>query len=221
MTDDVYSDHPKKLLQEWSQAHDLGLPVYRSRQTGGSSHRPLFTASCRVSKQVYSSHQELLSKKEAETDAALIALKALQSAEKAKEAEDRMNTEVMSVGRLSRKVIVIVDADNVDVPLDLIKHTIASFLFFVSMSASKDMHRYKVCPNAIIFPTPCAGKHATDIYLTYKTSAIRALFPDAEICIYTADHFGRTLATISQSKLLADVGALRTWVDSKNKDQHF
>jgi len=41
-------ENPKSSLQEWSQAHNLGMPVYRVCGRSGPDHQPLFTVGVTV-----------------------------------------------------------------------------------------------------------------------------------------------------------------------------
>ena len=60
---------PKTRLQEWAQAHGLGLPAYRLVATEGPDHAPRFTVAARVAQSEETS-ATAPSKRAAETEAA-------------------------------------------------------------------------------------------------------------------------------------------------------
>ncbi len=67
----------KNLLQEWTQANDLGTPIYQTTQTGGPAHARQFASQVLLLEKVYGTG-EGVSKKEAECHAAQSALTTLQ-----------------------------------------------------------------------------------------------------------------------------------------------
>ncbi|MFE3836648.1 ribonuclease III [Pseudogemmobacter sonorensis] len=69
--------NPKSALQEWAQAHGLGLPVYAEVGRSGPDHAPLFTIEARLESGA-SARAEASGKKAAESAAAQILLKRLQ-----------------------------------------------------------------------------------------------------------------------------------------------
>jgi ribonuclease III len=68
----------KTRLQEWAQAHGLGLPAYRLVATEGPSHAPRFTVAARVAQSEEAS-ATASSKRAAETEAAATLLERLTS----------------------------------------------------------------------------------------------------------------------------------------------
>lgn len=198
-------DKAKNRLQEWAQRRGIALPTYET-QKSGPAHKPVFKSCCRVADSVFETCADHSSKKEAEKSAAKIALKELE--------EETVNEshETMAPASLSWVTIVIVDIDNVDVPIDLMRKHEASFMLFVARNGSKVMTEYEKCENAMIFTTPCVGKDATDVYLTYETKGIRDMFPSADIAIFTKDHFAQTLAQISNSTHICSIAELAVWL---------
>lgn len=203
-------DKAKNVLQEWAQQHGVPLPIYES-QRDGPAHRPSFKALCHVSGQEFRSSAEAqhASKKDAEKSAAQMALLSLQGNEESQQLTEK---DITKKATLSASVLVIVDADNVDVPLSLMQKHDASFLLFVARNGSKSTTDYEMCDNAMVFTCPCIGKDATDIYLTYETKGLRDMFPTAHMAIYTKDHFAQTLACIAQGTHVCNLTELREWL---------
>ena len=222
------AQNAKNLLQEWAHEQGIALPVYKTTITG-QPHKPLFSAECQVAGQTFSTWPEHNSKKAAEKAAASHALTILTKndsptlathvipAEVAAnefecEGSRVENTSSFPSQQCTGEAIIIIDADNVDVPLALIRQTAASFLFFVARNGSKIMDAYSACDNCMIFTTPCIGKDATDIYLTYETRGIRDTFPDANIAIFTKDHFAQTLGHLANAAHVCTVKELEDWL---------
>lgn len=205
-------DKAKNSLQEWAQQRGVPLPIYES-QSDGPAHKPIFSALCHVSGQQFRSSADAhhTSKKDAEKSAAQMALLSLKGEE---ECPQLTETNISKEATLSASVLVIVDADNVDVPLKFMQKHDASFLFFVARNGSKPTTDYELCANAMVFTCPCIGKDATDIYLTYETKGFRDMFPTADIAIFTKDHFAQTLAVIAKATHVCNLNELSEWLKS-------
>lgn len=100
---------------------------------------------------------------------------------------------------LSADKICLVDLDNYDISSNILQCDGVSFLLFVSKTCTKPLAQYKASARCLIFVTPCVGKDATDVYMTYQAYGVRQSFPSADIAVVTRDHFGAILANIMQA----------------------
>lgn len=206
-------DSAKNQLQEWTLSRGISFPVYETVRQG-PDHQPTFKARCLVAGKMYKPQlesREFFSKKDAEKAAALRAFECLSGLVNARPVK-AVIPETLETKDSNK--ILIVDADNVDVSLDVVqRHPDVSFLLFVSRNGTKVLTRFEAFRNVKTFKTPAVGKDATDIYLTYETRAIRDKCSSANIGIYTKDHFAQTLALISGSTLICSGVELTDWLD--------
>ena len=214
----------KNLLQTYTQTHALPLPIY-DVEASGPDHERLFRASCNIFDQTWVDSEYHKSKKDSEKSVAKIALSELQRTKSDRHANNDIfphkpaDEKNLMRGKFNADIIIIIDADNVDVPLDLLRENHASFIFFVAKNGTKIMTEYEKCGNAMIFTAPCVGKDATDICLTYYTRNIRDTFPQARIAILTRDHFAVTLAVLARASHVCHIKELNKWLVDNQSDK--
>ncbi len=205
----------KTALQEVAVHSGKALPIYTSSYEG-PDHDRRYVATCAFDGLVLASSPQK-TKRSAESDAAHNILQELETVScqstdvEMKSSVDREPPE--SLENLSSNVrICIVDLDNFDIPPQFLQQLNVRFLLFRSKTCTKPDGNYKSSPNCMIFVTPCVGRDATDIYMTYESHGIASTFPEADIAVVTRDHFGATLAHIMRATYVCNDTDLVEWL---------
>lgn len=201
---------PKSILQEIAVKLGKDLPVYQT-VSEGPDHDRRFTSTCLYDGKHTNSIGSHRSKKAAETDAAKVVIDQMNQKDK----KTKMFS-TTSPSKLSADKICLVDLDNYDIPSDILRRDGISFLLFVAKTCTKPLTEYKASGNCMVFVTPCVGKDATDVYMTYQAHDVRQTFPQADIAVVTRDHFGAILANIMQATYVCCDLDLNQWVKQRS-----
>lgn len=201
---------PISVLQEYCQQNSIDMPVYTC-EGNGKSHQPVFRATCTVGMQTFEG-TNCNTKKAAEHSAAAIAFEKLSI----KDIQSISQKHVLSTEERTKQcnMILLVDWDNFDIPIDIVKNSTARFMMYCARNGTKSPLLYKGCSNVETFSAPSIGKSATDIYMTYEARSIRDRNPNANIAVVTRDHFGYHLAHIMNATYCCSIQEIVKWLQA-------
>lgn len=221
----------KNHLQEHYMKLGKPLPQYKTTMTGGESHMPIWRSTLVANSRQFVAQGP--NKKAAEQEVAKQAYYVIAGIQMEKPQEKPQEKTLEDELKLlidnsiydrkdikkekesePREKIVLIDADNITVPIDVPpKYPLVRFVFFVSRNGTKDMSGYSG-KNCRVRVPPTVTKDAVDHLISFSAGMFVNKYPNVKLIIASRDHFGEALAALCSGQYVCSLKEFEDKIES-------